>query len=67
MRNPYYLVKRLKARIFKYRQDPIFSEIENEASIMLNQMIENEFYKHQQYKGGPITREEEYGFVLGED
>jgi hypothetical protein len=67
MRNPMYLVKRLKARIFKYRQDPIFSELETESSVMLNQMIENEFYKHQQYKGGPLTREEEYGFELGVD
>lgn len=65
MRNPTYLVKRLKVRIFKYRQDPIFSEIENEADVLLQQMIENEYYKHSQYKGGATTREEEAGFTLG--
>lgn len=67
MRNPMYLVKRLKVRIFKYRQDPIFTELDTESSIMLNQMLENEFYKHSQYKGGATTPEEEMGFVLGED
>jgi hypothetical protein len=67
MRNPMYLVKRLKVRIFKYRQDPIFTELEAEASVMLNQMIENEYYKHNQFITGPMTREEEYGFTLGED
>lgn len=67
MRNPMYLVKRLKVRIFKYRQDPIFTELETESNIMLNQMLENEFYKHSQYRGGAITREQEAGFILGED
>lgn len=67
MRNPVYLVKRLKVRIFKYRQDPIFTELEAEANLLLNQMLENEYYKHNQYKGGSPTREEEAGFVLGED
>lgn len=67
MRNPFYLAKRLKVRIFKYRQDPIFTELETEADIMLQQMIENEYYKHSQYKGGATSREEEAGFVLGLD
>lgn len=67
LRNPMYLVKRLKTRIFKYRQDPIFTEIETEADLMLQQMIENEYYKHHQYKGGATTREEESGFTLGID
>lgn len=67
MRNPMYLVKRLKVRVFKYRQDPIFTELEAEANLMLNQMLENEFYKHSQYKGGATTREEEAGFTLGDD
>jgi hypothetical protein len=67
MRNPTYLVKRLKTRIFKYRQDPIFTEVEAEANLMLQQMIENEYYKHSQYKGGATTREEEAGFTLGLD
>lgn len=67
MRNPIYLVKRLKTRIFKYRQDPIFTEIESEADVLLQQMIENEYYKHSQYKGGGTTREEEAGFTLGLD
>lgn len=67
MRNPFYLVKRLKTRIFKYRQDPIFTELESEANMMLQQMLENEYYKHSQYKGGAVTREEEVGFTLGED
>lgn len=67
MRNPMYLVKRLKVRIFKYRQNPIFSELETEADTMLQQMIENEYYKHSQYKGGATSREEEAGFVLGLD
>jgi hypothetical protein len=67
MRNPSYLVKRLKVRIFKYRQDPIFTEIESEADLLLQQMIENEYYKHSQYKGGSTTREEEAGFTLGLD
>lgn len=67
IRNPMYLVKRLKVRIFKYRQDPIFTELETEANLLLNQMLENEYYKHSQYKGGSTTREEEAGFVLGED
>lgn len=65
MRNPMYLVKRLKVRIFKYRQDPIFTEIENEADTMLQRILENEYYKHSQYKGGSTTREEEAGFTLG--
>lgn len=67
IRNPMYLVKRLKVRVFKYRQDPIFAELETEANLMLQQMLENEYYKHSQYKGGATTREEEAGFVLGED
>lgn len=67
MRNPMYLVKRLKVRVFKYRQDPIFTELESEADLMLNQMLENEYYKHSQYKGGATTREDEAGFVIGED
>jgi hypothetical protein len=67
IRNPMYLVKRLKTRIFKYRQDPIFPEMEAEADLMLQQMIENEYYKHNQYEGGAITREEEQNFILGED
>ena len=67
MRNPMYLVKRLKVRVFKYRQDPIFTELESEADLMLNQMLENEYYKHSQYKGGATTPEQEAGFVLGED
>lgn len=67
MRNPMYLVKRLKARVFKYRQDPIFTEIEAEADLMLQQMLENEYYRHNQYKGSVSTPEEETGFVLGED
>jgi hypothetical protein len=67
VRNPMYLVKRVKTRVFKYRQDPIFTELETEATIMLGQMLENEFYKHSQYKGGAVTREEEAGFTLGED
>lgn len=67
LRNPTYLVKRLKVRIFKYRQDPVFTEIESEANLMLQQMIENEYYKHSQYKGGATTREEESGFTLGVD
>jgi hypothetical protein len=67
MRNPYYLVKRLKVRIFKYRQSPIFTELEAEADLLLQQMIENEYYKHNQYKGGILTAEEEMGFILGED
>lgn len=67
LRNPIYLVKRLKTRIFKYRQDPIFTEIETEADLMLQQMLENEYYKHHQYKGGATTREEEVGFTLGID
>jgi hypothetical protein len=66
MRNPMYLVKRLKVRIFKYRQDPIFTELESEANLMLQQMLENEYYKHSQYEGGATTREEDAGFVLGE-
>lgn len=67
LRNPTYLVKRLKERIFKYRQDPIFTEVQAEAEIMLQQMLENEYYKHSQYKGGATTREEEVGFTLGID
>jgi hypothetical protein len=67
IRNPMYLVKRLKVRIFKYRQDPIFTELESEANTLLSQMLENEFYKHNQYKGGATTREEEAGFVIGLD
>ena len=67
MRNPMYLVKRLKVRIFKYRQDPIFTEFETESNLMLQQMLENEYYKHSQYRSGASTREEEAGFVLGED
>lgn len=67
MRNPMYLVKRLKVRVFKYRQDPVFAELETEANLMLQQMIENEYYKHSQYDGPGATREEEYGFQLGED
>jgi len=67
LRNPYYLVKRLKVRVFKYRQDPIFTEIESEAEVMLQQMLENEYYKHSQYQGGATTPEEDYGFSLGED
>lgn len=67
IRNPMYLVKRLKVRIFKYRQDPIFTELESESNLLLNQMLENEFYKHSQYKGGATTREEEAGFTLGLD
>lgn len=67
IRNPFYLVKRLKIRVFKYRQDPIFTELETEADLLLNQMLENEFYKHSQYKGGATTPEEEAGFTLGVD
>lgn len=67
LRNPTYLVKRLKERIFKYRQDPIFTEIQTEADVLLQQMLENEYYKHSQYKGGATTREEEVGFTLGID
>lgn len=67
IRNPMYLVKRLKVRVFKYRQDPIFTELESEANLLLNQMLENESYKHSQYKGGSISREEEAGFTLGLD
>jgi hypothetical protein len=67
IRNPFYIVKRMKVRVFKYRQDPIFTEIESEADLMLQQMLENEFYKHSQYKGGSTTPEEEAGFILGED
>lgn len=67
MRNPMYLVKRLKVRILKYRQDPIFTELDAESELLLNQMIENENYKHSQYKGGATTREEEVGFILGQD
>jgi hypothetical protein len=66
MRNPMYLVKRLKVRIFKYRQDPIFAELETEVNLMLQQMLENEYYKHSQYQSGALTREEEAGFILGE-
>lgn len=67
MRNPNYLVKRMKVRVFKYTQNPIFTEVEAEADLMLQQMIENEYYKHSQYKGGATTREEEAGFELGTD
>lgn len=67
MRNPNYLVKRMKVRVFKYTQNPIFTEVEAEADLMLQQMIENEYYKHSQYKGGATTREEEVGFELGTD
>lgn len=67
MRNPIYLAKRLKTRVFKYRQDPVFTEMESEANLMLQQMLENEYYKHQQYKGGATTREQEVGFILGVD
>lgn len=67
LRNPHYLIKRLKVRVFKYRQDPIFTEIESEADVMLQQMLENEYYKHSQYKGGSTTPEEEAGFTLGLD
>jgi hypothetical protein len=66
-RNPTYLIKRLKVRIFKYRQDPIFTEIESEADLMLQQLLENEYYKHSQYESGATTREEETGFTLGLD
>lgn len=66
-RNPDYLVKRLKVRIFKYRQDPIFTEIESEADLMLQQLLENEYYKHSQYEAGATTPEQEQGFTLGID
>lgn len=66
-RNPMYLVKRLKVRVFKYRQDPIFTELETEADTMLKQIVENEYYKHSQYEYGATTQEEEQGFVLGID
>lgn len=66
-RNPTYLVKRLKVRIFKYRQDPIFTEIETEADTMLQQLLENEYYKHSQYEAGATTPEQEQGFTLGID
>jgi hypothetical protein len=66
-RNPYYLVKRLKVRVFKKRQDPIFTEIEAEADTMLQQLLENENYKHAQYVHGASTPEERAGFVLGLD
>lgn len=67
MRNPVYLVKRLKERVFKYRQDPIFTEVAAEADLLLQQMLENEYYKHSQYRGGATTVEEEQGFTLGID
>lgn len=67
MRNPMYLAKRLTWRILRYRQDPIFTEIEAEADLMLAQMLENEYYKHSQYEAGITTREEETGFILGLD
>ena len=41
--------------------------METEADLMLQQMIENEYYKHEQYKGPGVTREEEQGFTLGLD
>lgn len=66
-RNPEYLVKRLKTRIFKYRQDPVFTEIEAEADLMLQQLLENEYYKHSQYEVGATTPEQEQGFTLGID
>src|SRR5690606_13306322 len=67
LRNKTYLVKRLKERVFKYRQDPIFTEVQAEADLLLQQILENEYYKHSQYKGGSTTPEEEQGFILGED
>jgi hypothetical protein len=67
MRNPVYLSTRLKFRILQKRQDPIFTEIEAEADKLLNQMIENEYYKHDQYRGERLTREQEQGFELGLD
>lgn len=67
MRNPNYLVKRLQVRILKYRQDPIFTEIEAEADLLLKQMIENEYYKHTQFASSMTDYNQEIGFVLGED
>ena len=67
MRNPNYLVKRLQVRILKYRQDPIFTEIEAEADLLLKQMIENEYYKHSQYASSMSDHLQETGFELGAD
>jgi hypothetical protein len=66
LRNPIYIVKRLKVRVFKYRQDPIFTELESEADLLLSQMIENEYYHHGM-ANEPLTNEEEHGFILGLD
>lgn len=66
LKNPIYMVKRLKVRVFKYRQDPIFTELESEADLLLSQMIENEYYHHGM-ANEPLTNEQEKGFVLGED
>lgn len=67
MRNPEYIAKRLQFRILRYRQDPIFTEIEAEAQLMLAQMLENEYYKHTQYRNSMSDHLSERGFVLGED
>lgn len=67
MRNPQYLVKRLQVRILKYRQDPIFTEVEAEADLLLRQMVENEYYKHSQYQTPMTDHLQEVGFRLGED
>lgn len=66
-RNPNYIAKRMKVRVFKFNQNPIFTEIEAEADLMLQQMIENEYYKHTQYQGAAPTHEELNGFELGID
>ena len=67
MRNPEYLSKRLQVRILKYRQDPIFTEIEAEADLLLRQMIENEYYKHEQYASPMSDHLSDSGFTLGVD
>lgn len=67
MRNPEYLAKRLQVRVLRYRQDPIFTEIEAEASLMLTQILENEYYKHEQYETAISDHLQEKGFTLGVD
>lgn len=67
LRNPEYLSKRLQVRILKYRQDPIFTEIEAEADLLLRQMLENEYYKHEQYASPMSDHLADEGFRLGLD
>lgn len=65
--NPNYLVKRLKVRVFKNFQNPIFTEIEAEADLLLQQMINNEYLKYPQFAGFAPDTQELNGFTLGID